>query len=679
MPKQTIALSLMLLINATQLAAGVWRTSPAVNLQGDETAAIEIAEKHRAAIGSPAAEKITTIEEQREVQVLGQTNQVTRLTDRPSRRFYSKQVSANGTTEMGFDGKRVWQKTPFFRGYLSPSDPAAKRILQGGNESPLLSYKTTGRKIFRLPNETIEGKEYLIVTTTTLDLGDREIPVKFHIDPVTYFVNRVERGAAVKQITVFGDYRKVDGVWTSFTQTTITPNATIVSRITSIKHNVPIDPARFEYSGEADKPAPASTPEATEKSPQPPDDKSSEAISESQRIETFEFAWSKINDTYWDRKFNGIDWKGIHDKYLPIIKTTSSSTEFHRLLDRMVQELHLSHFRVIPPESVMGLNTRLGERHNGSIGADLRWLDGQLVVVDLPKDYPASVAGIRKGFVVTKINGQTPDQIFLKSKEESRYHPQETLARVRAVNQELNGPIGRPVNLEVLDLKNKPIELVVSRRTAPLESPLDFAVERHGDVGYIRFNVFLGDLLARFRAALTELKDTQGLIIDLRGNPGGAGDLAPALADMLSDGPGSLGSLRFRYSTRPYSYKGSGAEAYKGMVVLLVDEHTGSTAEVFSGGLQENGRAKVVGTRTAGAVLPSLAAQLPTGGALVHVISDFRTPKGIELEGRGVQPDTEAKLSRASILAGRDSVRERAVQVILTEVKNREKAQNRER
>ena len=106
----------------------------------------------------------------------------------------------------------------------------------------------------------------------------------------------------------------------------------------------------------------------------------------------------------------------------------------------------------------------------------------------------------------------------------------------------------------------------------------------------------------------------------------------------------------------------------------MVDELSGSTAEVFAGGLQENGRARIVGTRTAGAVLPSLAAPLPTGGALIHVISDFRTPKGVELEGKGVQPDLVVKLSRASILAGRDNVRDGALQLILTEVNKQEKA-----
>ena len=96
-----------------------------------------------------------------------------------------------------------------------------------------------------------------------------------------------------------------------------------------------------------------------------------------------------------------------------------------------------------------------------------------------------------------------------------------------------------------------------------------------------------------------------------------------------------------------------------------MDHGSGSTSEVFSSGMQEIGRATVVGTTSAGAVLPSVFEKLPTGAIFQYAISDFRTPKNILLEGRGVEPDIEAKQTRKALLEGRDAQLDRAVEIIL--------------
>jgi hypothetical protein len=172
------------------------------NPQGDEAGGIELAEKCRAAMGVTDQNRFKTEERQIEQEAMGQLIKITRITERSSGRFYSLTEGPNGNREMGFDGKRVWQKTPSFHGYLADDDPMAMRIIKGENESPLLNYKKTGQKLYRLPNETIDGKEYLIVRTTTRDRADREIPMKFYLDPVTYFVRRTVTGVAITQTSV---------------------------------------------------------------------------------------------------------------------------------------------------------------------------------------------------------------------------------------------------------------------------------------------------------------------------------------------------------------------------------------------------------------------------------------------------------------------------------------------
>jgi carboxyl-terminal processing protease len=178
--------------------------------------------------------------------------------------------------------------------------------------------------------------------------------------------------------------------------------------------------------------------------------------------------------------------------------------------------------------------------------------------------------------------------------------------------------------------------------------------------GYIRFNLFAGDLAARFRKALEELRDTGELVLDLRGNRGGAGNLAAALANELCARPGSLGQMKFRSNATPMAYPGRGENAYAGRVTVWTDEWTGSTAEILARGLQTNRGARVIGSVTAGAVLPSIVRELPSGGLLQYPIANYLDARGEPLEGRGVKPDVTVRWSLADLRSGRDAWREAA-------------------
>jgi len=87
--------------------------------------------------------------------------------------------------------------------------------------------------------------------------------------------------------------------------------------------------------------------------------------------------------------------------------------------------------------------------------------------------------------------------------------------------------------------------------------------------------------------------------------------------------------------------------------------------------MQELGRAVVVGERTAGAALPSLFYKLPTGAIFQYAIGDFKTPRGTMIEGRGVAPDVEVKLTRRSLLEGRDAQLDAAIEQIKKQSKER--------
>ena len=94
---------------------------------------------------------------------------------------------------------------------------------------------------------------------------------------------------------------------------------------------------------------------------------------------------------------------------------------------------------------------------------------------------------------------------------------------------------------------------------------------------------------------------------------------------------------------------------------VAVRQGSASTSEVFASGMQELGRAVIVGEGSAGAALPSIIQKLPTGALFQYAIGDFKTPKGTLIEGRGVLPDAPVKLTRAALLSDRDLSLEAAV------------------
>jgi carboxyl-terminal processing protease len=169
--------------------------------------------------------------------------------------------------------------------------------------------------------------------------------------------------------------------------------------------------------------------------------------------------------------------------------------------------------------------------------------------------------------------------------------------------------------------------------------------------------------MAKLRKAVTDLGGARAIVIDLRGNPGGVGGMAPGLAGLLFTEKASLGSMRTRGGSMEFVAFPQ-PDAFTGKVIILTDHGTGSTSEVFAAGMQDSGRATLVGETTAGAVLPSVFEKLPTGYLFQYAISDYRSPKNVLIEGRGVSPDVPVKQTRASLLAGGDAQLEAALRLI---------------
>jgi carboxyl-terminal processing protease len=437
-------------------------------------------------------------------------------------------------------------------------------------------------------------------------------------------------------------------------------------------------------------PPPLTTPEAREDS------------RTAARRRIIDAAWRTVRDRHYDPTLGGLDWSAIRARYEPLALGAPDEAAFYRTLNQMLGELGQSHTQISGPGAAD--DEADGDRPPpsedaaaspaaipatpatpatpttidgvGDPGLTVRSIEGRAVVTAVRAGSSAARQGLRPGFVVLEIGGRKLGAPGAPSPRPLR--PVEERFRLRrTATSWLQGPVGTRVTVKVLDNGDRPLERVLERDR--LDGPVrqighlpplhpETRVSVIDGVGVLGFNLFLidptlGDVkraIDRFRALRVK-----GVILDLRGNPGGIGAMAIPVAAELVPGPTTLGTVHFRTFKQTFTAQPSlGRTPFTGPLVILTDEGTASTSEILAGGLQEAGRARVVGDTTLGAVLPSVVEALPGGAVIQVVVADFQTPKGVLLEGRGVQPDTRVVETRAAFASGHDPVLEAALDTL---------------
>ena len=191
------------------------------------------------------------------------------------------------------------------------------------------------------------------------------------------------------------------------------------------------------------------------------------------------------------------------------------------------------------------------------------------------------------------------------------------------------------------------------------------------DIGYVSFNAFFDPtrLMKEFQQAVTvDYAKSKGLIIDMRGNMGGMVLLTIGMSGWFAEDRVKLGVMQMK--SAPLNLVVNPRKPrFTTPIAVLIDECSISAAEIYAGGLQDIGAARVFGQRSAGLVLPSNVTKLPNNDGFQYVTADYASASGRVLEGHGVEPDEPIVITRQSLQSETDPVLTAAKRWILNQTK----------
>src|ERR1035438_1090776 len=362
-------------------------------------------------------------------------------------------------------------------------------------------------------------------------------------------------------------------------------------------------------------------------------------------IESFEHVWTTVRDKHWDPKLGGLDWQAVHDELLPQLERAATMEQARAVMEDMLSRLKQTHFDIVPATVYQEME---GDKGPGRTGIEVRVVEGRALVVSTEPDSPAAKSGVTPGWEIDRVDGKPLAPGLRKIDRNFRHSTLHDLMLDQAVFTRLAGGEGSHVKVGFRDARGRSTTIDMER-ARPRGSefsfgnlpPLYFWVESRKvrpDVGYIRFNLFFAPetLNKAVENAVKDCAGCRGFIVDLRGNLGGIGGLAPGVAGWFLDQPGlRLGDmflrsakLKFVVFPRP--------SPFRGPLAILMDGCSASTSEIFAGGMQDLKRARVFGMRSAGAALPSMFERLPNGDGFQYAIANYISEGGKQLEGAEV-------------------------------------------
>lgn len=389
----------------------------------------------------------------------------------------------------------------------------------------------------------------------------------------------------------------------------------------------------------------------------------------SPQTKVFNQAWQTIKENFFDPKFNGANWTAIKDQYLPQAEQSKTEAELSTVINTMIGELNTSHTRFLIPEEpayyqILGIfQSRSRELKNlpKAIFPNNRLEYTDIGIVTQTDNNKVFIKSILEGSPADQAKLLVGDEIL--SVEGKPFHPIQSFAgktgkAVAVVVQRSPDPASRttiPVTPKVFN----PATMFLDAQKA---STRIIAAEGK-KLGYVHMWSYASD---QFQDQLEsdlfygKLREADGLILDLR--DGWGGSPMSVLNIFTGKGPTltSIGRDRKSYVSQTHWQK---------PVVMIVNEGSRSAKEILAYGFQAYQIGKVVGSKTAGAVVAGRPFLMQDGSLLYVAVADVYVDETQRLEGRGVEPDVKVPFP-IKYAQGIDPQQTAAIATLLQELKS---------
>jgi carboxyl-terminal processing protease len=366
-------------------------------------------------------------------------------------------------------------------------------------------------------------------------------------------------------------------------------------------------------------------------------------VDPTQEQKFFNNVWQIVNRSYVDNTFNNQNWYKVRKQYNG--RKLNSRDDTYDAIQEMLASLDDPFTRLLRPDQYRTMTTSTTGALTGvGLQIAIEVETKSLLVVSPIEGSPADKAGLRSLDRILSIDNTPTANLTLD----------ECADRMR-------GEIGSEVTLtiarsEVIGEKSKEATFDVKIARGRIEvNPVLSKLNQEGDrkVGYVRLTQFNGNAASDMAKAIAKLEEqgADSYVLDLRGNPGGLLQGAVEIARQWL--PEGVIVYTVDRNGIQENFAASGKPLTSDPLVILQDGGTASASEVLAGALHDNGRAKLLGTRTFGKGLIQSLFELDDGSGLAVTIAKYETPNHDDINRVGIKPDVEVKpiasVSRAQL------------------------------
>lgn len=356
-----------------------------------------------------------------------------------------------------------------------------------------------------------------------------------------------------------------------------------------------------------------------------------------------------FRDSVQEESLGELDYRGVDELYRTLVKSFDGQLNKDELQtglkEGLVEAANDPYTEYLTQEESKELDEQLSGSFEG-IGAELGKEEQSIVIISPIAGFPAEKAGLRAGDIVAEIDGETAFDISIT----------EAVKRIR-------GEKGTEVTLTVVRDGDSQ-EINITRDTITIPSVETEYIK--GNIGVMTISRFGEDTLQLAGEAAEEFRDkkVRGVILDLRGNPGGRLDTAVDVSEIWLDrGQTILEEKRADTLIRTYSAEGDGV--LSGVpTVVLINGGSASASEIVAGALRDNKKATLIGEQTYGKGSVQELISQSFGGVLKVTIARWFTPEGINIDEEGIEPGKEVKLTEKDSENDRDPQRQAAAKFL---------------